>query len=157
MIATDKADTEVLKREMKNSPENVKLRLDKENLEEAVTWEKIEKMAPHYSYLQKLDLETLARTNPAAAVAKLNEAANFPNTGNEEKDAFYAAIESMLSPSINAFIFSLDGIYQEECGQPLTINQIQAIMKIKSDLFYHYKKRNYTSLKDELSQHVSCQ
>lgn len=122
---------------------------------EPITWQDIEKFAPHYTYEQKLELESLALIDHRAALAQLQQAANYPDSGDEIKDVLFASIGS-VSPTVNEFIFVLDGAYQEQCGEPLRSEHIPQLLKMQNDLRFYYHKRNYRMFKREMRENVSC-
>lgn len=127
-----------------------------ENEEETqITWNDIERLAPHLSYEEKLDLETLSYTDPSLAVARLAKEAQYPNTGDPEKDLFLSALNG-VSPVISHFVVTLDSMYMDKCGTSLLLDSVNDIMKMNNELFLQYKKMNYSVLKAEFNNTIPC-
>lgn len=127
-----------------------------ENEEETqISWNDIERLAPHLSYEEKLDLETLSYTDPSLAVARLAKEAQYPNTGDPEKDILLNAL-SGVSPVISHFIVTLDSMYMDKCGTSLMADSFNDIMKMNTDLLFQYKKMNYPALKEEFMNTIPC-
>ncbi|CAK2444193.1 conserved hypothetical protein [Vibrio crassostreae] len=127
-----------------------------ENEEETqISWNDIERLAPHLSYEEKLDLETLSYTDPSLAVTRLAKEAQYPNTGDPEKDILLNAL-SGVSPVVSHFVVTLDSMYMDKCGTSLLLDSIKEIMNVNSDLFFQYKKMNYSALKEEFNNSIPC-
>ena len=105
-----------------------------ENEEETqISWNDIERLAPHLSYEEKLDLETLSYTDPSLAVARLAKEAQYPNTGDPEKDLFLSALNG-VSPVISHFVVTLDSMYMDKCGTSLLLDSVNDIMKMNKNI-----------------------
>lgn len=124
-------------------------------VKEPISWADINKYAPHLSYEAKLDLETLAMSDHDSAIKMLAKEAKFPDTGDIEKDVFFSALDQ-LSPEINNFMFTIDIAYQERCGKPMNNEQLKNSVVKSSDLFFHYRKRNYLKLREEMYKIAPC-
>ncbi|NOI32029.1 hypothetical protein [Vibrio coralliilyticus] len=154
--ADEEASIETLKQEMRSSTENVKLRklwdLDKEVLE----WDDIERVAPNFSYEQKLNMESLLRDNPKEGLDVMMLAAKYPNSGSSDRDLMYVVLDSVPELSADSVLL-VDSLIEDVCGQqapPKTI--MKFVDEQKNSIEREYLKRNLSGLRYLINNNSVC-
>lgn len=125
-------------------------------IHEPIRWEDIQSVAPHLSYGEQLDLETLASVDPVSARKRLLEQATMPHSGDLQKDAFYKTLTS-INPEISNMAFVVDIAYQEKCGHSITANNTANLLSADNSIHRLYIKKDYLALKKSIYSLSSCQ
>lgn len=152
----EEPDIEALKQEMRDSPENVRLRNLWDLNKEVIGWDHIERVAPNLTYEQKLNLESLIRNSPNDGLDMLLFVAKLPNTGNDERNNMYQAL-NVVSEMTADNVFMMDSLIEDACGQQASPKDLMRFVnRQKDNIVRAYQKRNLSELRRLINDDAVC-
>ncbi|EGQ9743429.1 hypothetical protein FWP33_13025 [Vibrio parahaemolyticus] len=152
----NEADIEVLKQQMLDSPENLRLRKLWGINKDSIGWDDIERVAPNLTYEQKLNLEQLLRDSPKDGLDMLLFAARYPNSGNIDRDMMYLALNAVTETSADN-VFLVDSLIEDVCGQRASPKKLMMFVNSqKTKIERAYQKRNLIELRSLITGNAVC-
>lgn len=155
-FANDEADIEALKQEIRDSPESVRWRNLWDLNKEVIGWDDINRVAPHLTYEQKLELESLLLNAPNDGLDMLLLAARFPNTGDDDRNRLYLALN--VVPEVSADnVFMVDSLIEEACGDKASPRDLMLFVNGQKDnIARAYQKRDLSELRRLINDNAVC-